>query len=959
MSKQPPQQAVVFAYNNLNMKKTFFAILLLTTLSVASQTGRVIGQINDGEFNEAMAFASVLVKNTTTGVSSDFDGNYVLELDEGIYTLVFSYVGYSVVEITEVNIEAGQETIVNTTLFPNSLETVLISTTARQNTATAILSLQKESVTLLDGLSIESIKKTGAGDVAGAIKNVPGVSVEGGKYVYVRGLGDRYTKTMLNGMDVPGLDPDRNSLQLDIFPTNILDNLLVVKSASAEYPSDFTGGIVDIVTKDFPSKASHSISFGTGYNSSMHFQDNFLSYKGSSTDALGFDNGQRNRPISRYQPIPGTFENNSALTTLTNLFDKQLAADRGTSSNDFSFGFTTGNQFNLKNDKQWGYQLASSYNNENVYYRNRIDGTYQKDPDSSVLEPIATRTTVGNEGIKSVLWNSMAGLVYKGQKSKYKLNLIHLQNGESSAGYFEQALSQDGVGGGGFETIFKDALLYTQRSVTSALLGGKHSGDGDWVIEWKIAPTLNVVLDKDHRITPLRYTQEGNYVISPSASSFPVRIWRELTEFNGASKIDFLNKTKLFERPAKLKFGAGLTYKKREFKTDDFTFNSTTQIVEDGNSNNLLAENNLWTTANQSGTFLVYGDGYDPANSYDGEQIIGSVYGSAEFKLSGRFNVVAGLRLESFQSLYSGLDKNQDTNVYDYLDRAKVIEKVNLFPSLNLIYNLSDETNIRGSVSQTTARPSFKEASSAQVFDPITNRLFIGNLNLKPSYITNVDLRYENFGEQGQMYALSAFYKNFRDPIELTFFKTAPDQLTPQNLGNSMVFGIEAEFRKNLGFIIEEFKHLQFNLNVSLIESQLNMSESEYQRRLLAARDGETIEKNRQLQGQAPFLINSGLDYSNPDNGFQIGVFFNVQGESLEVVGTGIVPDVYSQPFMGLNATASKTFGSKNNSKISLKMTNLLNEKRESVYQSFGAQSQLFSQRQPGSSLALSYGLSF
>ena len=146
MSKQPPQQAVVLAYNNLNMKKAFFGILLLTTLSVASQTGRVIGQINDGEFNEAMAFASVLVKNTTTGVSSDFDGNYVLELDEGIYTLIFSYVGYSVVEITEVNVEAGQETIVNTTLFPNSLETVIISTTARQNTATAILSLQKESV---------------------------------------------------------------------------------------------------------------------------------------------------------------------------------------------------------------------------------------------------------------------------------------------------------------------------------------------------------------------------------------------------------------------------------------------------------------------------------------------------------------------------------------------------------------------------------------------------------------------------------------------------------------------------------------------------------------------------------------------------------------------------------------------------------------------------------------------
>ena len=959
MSKQLSHQAVVLAFYHLNMKKNIFGLILFTAFCSFSQTGRVTGQINDGEFNEPMSFASVLVKNTTTGVTSDFDGNYSLELDKGIYTLIFSYVGYAAVEITEVNVEAGQETIVNTTLFPNSLDTVLISTTARQNTATAILSLQKESITLLDGLSIESIKKTGAGDVAGAIKNVPGVSVEGGKYVYVRGLGDRYTKTMLNGMDIPGLDPDRNTLQLDIFPTNILDNLLVVKSASAEYPSDFTGGIVDIVTKDFPSKAAHSISFGTGYNSSMHFKNNFLSYKGSSTDAFGFDNGQRNRPISRYQPIPGNFENNSALTTLTNLFDKQLAADRGTSGNDFSFGFTTGNQFNLNNGKQWGYQFASSYNNETVLYSNRIDGTYQKDPDSSVLEPIATRTTVGNEGIVSVLWNAMAGVVFKGQTAKYKLNLVHIQNGESSAGYFEQALSQDGVGGGGFETIYKDALLYTQRSVSSALLAGKHSGESDWVIEWKLAPTLNVILDKDHRITPLRYTQEGSYVISPSASSFPIRIWRELMEFNGVSKIDFLNKTKLFERPAKLKFGAGITYKNREFKTDDFTFNSTTQIVADGNSNNLLAENNLWTTSNQSGTFLVYGDSYDPANSYDGEQFIGSLYGSAEFKMSERFNVVAGMRLESFQSLYSGLDKNQDTNVYDYLDREKVIEKVDLFPSLNLIYNVTEEANLRGSVSLTTARPSFKEASSAQVFDPITNRLFIGNLNLKPSYITNVDLRYENFGEQGQMYAFSAFYKNFRDPIELTFFKTAPDQINPQNLGNSKVFGIEAEFRKNLGFIMEEFKHLQFNLNVSLIESQLKMSDSEYQRRLLAARDGETIERNRPLQGQAPFLINSGLDYTNPDNGFQMGVFFNVQGESLEVVGTGVVPDVYTQSFFGLNTTASKSFGSKNNSKISLKITNLLNEKRESVYKSFGAKSRLFSQLQPGTSLILSYGLTF
>ncbi len=941
------------------MRDIIFGLSILTCFFSTAQKGLVSGQLNDGEFNEPMAFASVLVKGTTTGVTTDFDGQYLLELEQGTYTLVFSYVGYSIVEITEVDVRANEETIVNTTLFPNSLDTVVITTTARQNTETAILSLQKESATLLDGLSIESIKKAGAGDVAGAVKNVPGVSVEGGKYIYVRGLGDRYTKTMLNGMDIPGLDPDRNSLQLDIFPTNILDNLLVVKSAAAEYPADFTGGIVNIVTKDFPSKASHSISVGTNYNTIMHFKEGYLSYKGSSTDAFGFDNGQRNRPISRYQPIPGTFENNSALTTLTGLFDKQLSANRGQSGMDFSFGFTSGNQFSLNDDKQWGYQLASSYSSETKFYTDRIDGTYQKDPDSSVLAPIATRTTIGDEGIQSVLWNTLAGIVFKSQKAKYKLNLIHIQNGESSAGYFKQALSQDGVGGGGFETIFKDALLYTQRSVSNAQLSGKHSGESDWVIEWNIAPTLNVVLDKDHRITPLRFTQEGSYVISPSASSYPIRIWRELYEFNGAAKLDFLNKTEWFNRPAKLKFGAGFIFKRREFKTDDYTFSSTTQVVENGDANNLLLENNLWTTENQSGTFLVYGDSYDPANSYDGDQFIGSAYGSAEFKLTDNFNVVAGLRLESFQSLYTGLDKNQETNVYDYLNRAKVIEKVDVFPSLNAIYELTETTNLRGSISQTTARPSFKEASSAQVFDPITNRLFIGNLDLKPSYITNVDFRYEYFGEQAQMYAFSAFYKDFRDPIELTFFKTAPDQLTPQNLGNSIVYGIEAELRKNLAFILEDLKYLQFNLNLSLVQSKLTMSDSEYERRLLSARDGETIEKSRKLQGQAPYLINAGLDYSNTEKGLQFGLFFNVQGESLEVVGTGVVPDVYSRPFKGLDMTASKSFGAQQNSKLSLKISNILNEKRESVYQSFGAQEQLFSQRQPGSALSINYSLKF
>ena len=194
----------------------------------------------------------------------------------------------------------------------------------------------------------------------------------------MRGLGDRYSKSILNGVDIPGLDPDRNTIQMDIFPTNILDNIIVVKSASAEYPADFTGGVVDIVTKDFPTKAEYSVSVGTGYNPDMHFNDEYLTYEGSNSDFLGYDNGFRNRPIHRYQPIPGTFENKQLLHSLTSRFEQQLKADKETSGMNFDFGFTAGNQYNVRETDKIGYQVSMSYKNKTTFYEGRLDGIFSK-----------------------------------------------------------------------------------------------------------------------------------------------------------------------------------------------------------------------------------------------------------------------------------------------------------------------------------------------------------------------------------------------------------------------------------------------------------------------------------------------------------------------------------------------------------------------------------------------------
>ncbi|RSK39719.1 TonB-dependent receptor [Mangrovimonas spongiae] len=948
--------------------------LLFVTLLGYAQTGKVAGTIIDGEFVDPMPFANVIIKNTTKGTTSDFDGKYELELEAGTYTLIFSFVGYETKEISDVVIKANDVTVLDVTLTTNSLDEVVITTSVKRNTENAVLNMQRKSAVVMDGLSAQSIKKTGASNIASAVKSVPGVSVQGGKYVYVRGLGDRYTKSILNGVDIPGLDPDRNTIPMDIFPTNIIDNVIVLKSANADQPADFTGGIVDVITKDFPTKAEYSISAGFGYNPTMHFNDKFLTYDGSDTDFFGYDDGTRNRPINRYQPIPGTFENKVLLTSLTNRFQEQLKADKATSAPNFSLGLTAGNQYEVgKNGNKLGYLASASYKNNTTFYEDRIDGAAIKDADKSVYQPRYSLYSKGSEGINEVLVNTLVGLTFKTDLSKYRFTALHIQNGESSAGFFDQDLSQDNAGGA-YEDVVKDALLYTERSITNFNLSGSHKlgANSGWDFDWTLSPSFSKVEDKDHRITPLVVTQENQYIIDPSTTTNPTRLWRNLLEESWVFKADFDKKYELFNRPAKFQVGGNYVYKFRDFSIDEFFMTSTNNIVPNGDTNLLLMDENLWTPESGEGTHLVAtgnNQTFKPSNAYESEQMVYSTYISNEFNVSESLKAIVGLRTELYQLFYTG-ENAQGDEVYN---RQSTIDNYDLFPSANLIYALNDNSNLRGSYSRTTARPSFKEASRVQIFDPITNRTFIGNgfgiedANgdiifdaVRPTYINNFDLRYELFRDKGQMIAFSGFYKDFKDPLEVTFFPTSAEQLTIANLGNATVVGAEVELRQNFGFLTNNLEKLRLNVNASYIYSELSMSDSEYDRRVLAARDGETIDRKRELQGQSPYLINAGFDYDNDDMGLQAGLFYNVQGESLEVVGTGQIPDVYTKPFHSLNFTFSKKLGENKKSSIDLKINNILGDERESLYDSYKASQELiYTQRKIGTEFSIGYSYSF
>jgi hypothetical protein len=635
-----------------------------------------------------------------------------------------------------------------------------------------------------------------------------------------------------------------------------------------------------------------------------------------------------------------------------------MAAAREQNFMNYNFAITAGDQYEVGNNKL-GYLASVSYRNETKYYDEYIDGQlYRKDgSDKSNFDLLADRTQTGELGTNSVLISALAGLTYKTDNSKYQFNILHIQNGESEAGIFNL---------GNFiissNTIKKDNLTYVQRSITNALLKGTHSlgSNNDWNLEWNLSPSIARVDDKDLRTTPFRVstnatTGEIVYTIEPSESGDASRFFRSLKEVNLAGKLDLEKEHNLFGFEAKAKIGGAYAYKKRDFEIIKYSLpllNFASGTLG-GDPDQLLAPENIYNPNTNSGVY-VRQDSND-SDSFESEIKIAAAYLTEEFKVTEWMQAVLGVRFEKFDLLYTGERQNGTKLV-----GAKVLEKSDFFPSANLIFDLNEDGDkkIRTSFSRTTARPSFKEASLAEIFDPISSTTFIGNINLQPTYVNNFDLRYEQYGEAGDFFAISGFYKAFNDPIELSFIRRAYGQYTPLNLGDANVFGAELEIRKNLGFI-NGLQNIDFNLNFSLIESQQEYSDDEREGRLDNLRTGETLEDTRQLQGQSPYLINLGFNYKEEKTGLQGGIFYNTQGKTLEIVGAGDVADVYTMPFHNVKLNISKSFGENKNSTLSLKFDNLLDDDIESVYQSYGAKDLIYSKWNPGQEISLGYSIKF
>ncbi|WP_296618803.1 TonB-dependent receptor [Marivirga sp.] len=973
--------------------KHLLAVLLILSTSVAiAQKGKIRGTIIEDANGEPLIGANVVVNKVSPGnqeiiegaligAVTDLDGQFTVPVEAGTYNVKVSFVTFQALTIEGVVVQEGEVNILGQIRLKeekSELQEVVVTAKAIRTTEAALMTVKKKAPGMMDGISSAKFKLIGDATAVEAVKRVTGVSIEGGKYVYVRGLGDRYTKTTLNGMDVPGLDPDRNSLQMDIFPTSLIDNMIVRKSFTADLPADFTGGIVNVETKDFPDEKIMDVSFGVGFNPSMHFNSDYLSYEGGSTDFLGFDDGTRALPQgARASQVPGPFTGNTEeASEFIRSFNPNLAAQNQTSLMDYSLGFSIGDQLELgkseDNDKpKLGYIFSLSYKNNTRFYDDVRYGEYQKYKDPETTEMRYATTQDGQLGENNVLIGALGGLALKSKYTKLRLTAMRLQNGESRAGQFNIRNHGEAVGQSGY-VAESDNLEYTQSALNNILLNGTHIlKNSGWDIDWRVSPTFSTLEDPDIRKTAFSAVDTDNPRFAAGEAGNPSRIWRSLNEFNINSKIDITKRYSFNDEDAKFKFGGSHTYKSRDYEILFFDVQFfQSQSWPNPSQEVVLDEENLFPSET-NGIYYQSGNNNPNPNAYNSNVNNTAFYVSNEMTPIRNFKTVLGLRVENYVQRHTGRDQAfaNGSSSGRNLVNEKVLDSFDFFPTANLIYSLTDDQNLRASYSKTIARPSFKELSFAQILDPITNRIFNGSLftyadwdgNLTETRIDNIDLRWELFQREGQMFSVSAFYKYFDNPIELVRIpaQQTSTEFQARNVGNGRLIGLELEARKKLDFISPVLRNFNISGNLTMVESRIDMTEQEFNARKEYEKNGENITDVRQMAGQAPYVINGGLSYNNPELGLNAGMFYNVKGPTLAIVGTGLYADVYDEPFHSLNFSINKTFGEDERTSIDFKVSNILNDRRESFYQSFQADKEVFTSLNPGTAFSVGVNYKF
>ncbi|KAA3645160.1 MAG: TonB-dependent receptor [Bacteroidetes bacterium] len=917
------------------MKKSifFFVIAFVFFDSFAQIT--ISGKITGGQSGEELIGASVYILETKQGTSTDLDGSYqITGVSSGKYTIITQYISYKSDTLRQVSLSDNQVYIHNVKLQDASvkMETVTIQAKANKASSNYMLAMQKKAASVVDGITAQQIKKAGDSDAAGAVKRITGVSVEGGKYVYIRGLSDRYAKTTLNGAEIPGLDPNRNTVQLDLYPTNLIDNITVTKTFTPNLPGSFTAGLVDILTKDFPNKFDFYFSSTLSFNTQSTFNSNTLSQEKSSTDWLGFDDGKRAIPsvVQDNEVVSPCFTcginqgSNVLLTSQTKSFSKEWVPTKNSPFLDQSYSIGVGNQTTLFS-KSFGYNVGLSYSNKNRYYNNGINNRFsltENINEAKNLNP--EELLIDQKSVENTLLGGVLNLSMKfNENNKIGFTIIRNQNGTATTRTLTGEIPKDEIG----RYIETRNIQYIERAMTSYQLRGGHSFKNfkKLKMDWIAAYTSSNQNTPDFRIFTSDFSFDSNgqkkYQLSPNLYLEPTRYFRNMEEVNTDIKLNFeLPLTQNQKESKILKFGIANLSKSRDFSEKWFVFTKT-GVSFNGDPVAYFSDQNMVVGQNNGSTFSFINvvNATDKQNSYKGKQTISAAYGMFDLKLNSLWRIIAGARIESTNIDVESMDLD--------LKKGKLVE-TDLLPSLNITYNVNEKSNLRFALTRTLARPTFRELAPYATFDLETRYVKVGNPNLERTLIDNIDFRWETFPNSGEIIALSLFYKKFHKPIETVINPFAANtEITWQNQDFANVYGLELEARKNLGRFSPHLKSFSAGANFTYVFSETQIGKDELIQIKATDPDAKTT---RQMFGQSPYIMNSYISYTNDSLDLEVNLSFNVSGPKLILVVGGGTPDIYEQAKPSLNLNISKGIAKKWTLKAS--GNNLLNSPTRRVY---------------------------
>ncbi len=880
--------------NTASAQRTRLAGLLLTLLllplAAAAQTGTLVGTVVEGGTGEAVIGANVRVQTTALGAVTDLDGHYAVRgLAPGTYALTFTYLGFADKTITGVVVGAGATVRVDVTMQEDdeALDEIVVDASAAEvtNSAAGLLRLQARAAQISDGISAQQIRRSPDANSGDALRRVTGVSIFGGKFLYVRGIPERYNSVLLNGAAVTSTEPDRRAFAFDMIPSNLLDNVVILKAATPDLPGDFSGGLVRLTTVEFPDQLMASASLGSSYNDKTTFRS-FLTYHGGRYDFLGFDDGQRKLPGSfpaNLNRVPDRAQVNAAAQTLNNTWTPNPKTARP----DQQFAFSLGNSFGQ--GKRFGYIGSITYRNSQNQGRLlrrefEDDGTPRFD-------------LSGVRNLYATLWGGVLNLAYRPTRN----HRFSFKN------TFSATADDEVVQLGGQRELTEERqtiLRFTSRGMYTGQVSGEHyfpAGRRGTDVQWSAYSTHAFRDEPDYR--RLVYVRGLDDPTAP----FYAAIGNQATLGGGGRYFGNLGE-RVYGGFANVARPFGSVRLTGGVSAEDRARDFTSRLIGavSNASGNGATDFRLYTLAPDSvfapenfrrGGFSL-GEYAVGTNNYSALQrtLAGYLMFDAPFQVGGqRLRAVGGLRAEN------GLQRLNTQSLDFTQDLRYTLDKTDLFPSLNLTWFTGTGVNVRLAASRTANRPELRELAPYGYYDYNTQTTIYGNPNLRRAIVQNVDARVEAYPAAGEVLSASVFYKRFRDAIEQVVVAgiSLGAERTYQNADRAESYGFELEARKGLGFLGRAFAPFSASANYTWIHSEVNVLGSEYSE----ARTG------RPLQGQSPYMVNAGLAYAAPRLGTSVNVLYNRLGSRIFEVSAASQADITEAPRDALDLTIAQPFG--------------------------------------------------